>query len=227
VKISIIIPVLNEAESIGQVLAAIPKESGAEIVVVDGGSNDGSLEIAESAGAVVVLERRRGYGRACASGVDVSQGEILVFMDGDGADDPARLPDLVAPLQTSTADLVLGSRLAGLIQAGAMPWHQKMGNWLAAQYINHLYRQSLTDLSPYRALRRADLLKLNMEEMRYGWPVEMIVKAARLGWRVIEIPVEYRPRIGGKSKISGTLRGSLLAAYAILRTIERYNRKPL
>jgi len=226
-EISVIIPVLNEATSIGQVLAAIPAETGIEIVIVDGGSSDGSLEIANSSRAVVVLERRRGYGQACASGAAASQGEILVFMDGDGADDPARLPDLVAPLESGTADLVLASRLAGQLQPGAMPWHQKMGNQLAVQCINRLYRQSLTDLSPCRALRRADLLKLNMEEMSYGWPVEMIVKAARLGWRVVEIPVEHRPRIGGKSKISGTLRGSLLAAYAIMRTIGRYTRKPL
>jgi len=224
-KISVIIPILNEAESIGQVLAAIPAETSTEILVVDGGSSDGSVEIAKSAGAIVVLEPRRGYGQACASGSAASQGEILAFMDGDGADDPARLPDLIAPLEAGTADMVLASRLAGQLRAGAMPWHQKMGNRMVVHWINHLYHQSLTDLSPCRALRRADLLKLNMEEMSYGWPAEMLIKAIQLGWRIVEIPVEYRPRIGGKSKISGTLRGSLLAAYHILHTIGSYARK--
>jgi glycosyltransferase involved in cell wall biosynthesis len=226
-EISVIIPVLNEAESIGQVVASIPSGMDIEVVVVDGGSTDGSAEIAREAGAVGVLERRHGYGRACASGSAVSQGEILVFMDGDGADDPGRLPELITPLSTRTADLVLASRLAGRLPPGAMPWHQRLGNRLAVQCINLLYRQSLTDLSPFRAVRRADLQALHMVEMSYGWPVEMIVKAARLGWRIVEIPVDYRPRLGGRSKISGTLRGSLLAAYFILRTIISYARKPL
>ncbi len=225
-KISVIIPVLNEAESIGSVLAAIPARSDMEILVVDGGSSDDTVKIASAAGAVIVNEAQRGYGRACASGAAASRGEILVFMDGDGADDPARLPDLVAPLESGTADLVLASRLAGQFQAGSMPWHQRTGNWLAVHWLNRLYRQSLTDLGPFRALRRADLYSLEMVEMSYGWPVEMIVKAARRGWRIVEIPVVHRLRLGGKSKISGTLRGSVLAAYFILRTIARYAKKP-
>jgi glycosyltransferase involved in cell wall biosynthesis len=221
-KVSVIIPVLNEAESIGPVLAAIPAEIDWEILVVDGGSSDGSPEIASSAGATVVFEAKRGYGQACANGLKVSHGKIAVFMDGDGADNPEQLPALIAPLENGSAELVLGSR-----QGGKMPWHQRMGNRLAVGWINRLYHQSLTDLSPFRAVRRADLLELKMVEMSYGWPVEMIVKAARLGWRIVEIPVEYRSRLGGKSKISGTFRGSLLAAYFILRTIARYARKPL
>lgn len=226
-KISVIIPVLNEAESIRQVLQALPSEEDLEVLVVDGGSTDGSAEIARSAGAVVLLEERRGYGQACASGSAAARGEILVYMDGDGADDPARLLDLVAPLETGAADLVQASRLDGRLPDGIMPWHQRMGNWLAVQSINRLYGVSITDLGPYRALRRADLARLNMTEMTYGWPVEMTIKAARLDWRIVEIFTNHRPRLGGKSKISGTLRGSLLAAYSILTVIARYTRKPL
>jgi glycosyltransferase involved in cell wall biosynthesis len=221
-KASIIIPTLNEAQSIGQVLTAIPSDYAGDVLVVDGASTDGTVEIARAAGAIVVHEVRRGYGHACATGCAAAHGDILVFMDGDGADDPQCLPGLIAPLQDGSADLTLGSRLAGEIRAGAMPWHQWMGNWLAARLINLLYAQKLTDLSPFRAVRRADLQALDMQEMTYGWPTEMIVKAIRRGWRIVEIPVEYRPRSGGKSKISGTPRGSTLATYFILRTIIRY-----
>ena len=228
---SLIIPVLNEAESIGRVLGSIPPGVVAEILVVDGGSTDGTADIAHSTGATVIREARRGYGLACATGSAAARGEILVFMDGDGADDPRFLSGLVTPLVNDTADLVLGSRLAGRVRTGAMPWampwHQRLGNRFSAGFINLLYRQALTDLSPFRAVRRRDLLALGMQEMSYGWPTEMIVRAARLGWRMVEIPVEYRPRLGGKSKISGTLRGSALAAYFILRTILRYARKDI
>jgi glycosyltransferase involved in cell wall biosynthesis len=221
-KISIIIPILNEADSIAQVLAEIPPGLAGEILVIDGGSKDGSAEIAQAAGAKVVHEWRRGYGQACATGSKMAGGDILVFLDGDGADDPQQLPDLVALLQNNTADLVLGSRLAGQIQAGAMPWHQRLGNRLAAGLINLFYRQALTDLSPMRTVRRVDLQALHLQEMAYGWPTEMIVKAARRGWRIAEVPVNYRHRCGGKSKISGTLRGSVLATYFILSTIIRH-----
>lgn len=221
-KISVIIPTLNEAESIGQVLAEIPGRDDLEIMVVDGGSSDSTVEIARSAGAIVLQELRRGYGRACAAGAQASRGEVLVFMDGDGADDPARIPDLVHPVLAGEAQLVLSTRLAGRIQAKAMPWHQRLGNRLAVGWLNLLYGQALTDLGPYRAIRRSDLFDLGMEEMSYGWPTEMIVKAARRGWRIHEIPVEHRARLGGKSKISGTVRGSFWAAFFILRTIARY-----
>jgi glycosyltransferase involved in cell wall biosynthesis len=216
---SVIIPALNEAESIHMVLAAIPSEHAAEILVVDGGSTDGTPQIAESAGARLIQEPRRGYGRACLTGALAATGEILVFLDADGADDPGRLPELVRPILEDSADLALGSRLAGIILPGAMPWHQRLGNRLAAQMIRLLYGQPLSDLSPFRAVQRAKLLQLNLTEMTYGWPTEMIVRAARQGWRLREIPVGYRPRQGGRSKISGTLRGSLLATYFILGAI--------
>jgi glycosyltransferase involved in cell wall biosynthesis len=221
-RTSIIIPALNEEESIGQVLAAIPTDVVGEVVVVDGGSSDGTVAIAQAAGARVIHEPRRGYGRACATGVAAALGDIVLFLDADGADDPGRIPDLLAPIQSGRADMVLGSRLAGEIAPGAMPWHQRFGNWLAAWLIRRLYGLPLTDLSPLRAVRRESLLALRMEEMTFGWPTEMIVKAARKGWRIVEVPACYRPRLGGRSKISGTVRGTILATYRILWTILRH-----
>jgi glycosyltransferase involved in cell wall biosynthesis len=222
--ISIIIPALNEAASIETVLAAIPQDGSFETLVVDGGSSDGTPRIAESAGARVIFELRRGYGQACASGLAAARGEIVAFLDADGADDPRYLPVLIQPLQAGQAQMVLGSRLAGRIEPGAMPWHQYFGNWLSAQLIRRLYNLPVTDLSPFRAVLRADLLALEMQEMTYGWPTEMITKAARSGWRIREIPVSYHPRLGGKSKISGTVKGSLLATYFILHTILHYSK---
>jgi glycosyltransferase involved in cell wall biosynthesis len=224
-RTSVITPALNEEESIGQVLAAVPTGVTDEVIVVDGGSSDGTVVVAQAAGARVVLEPRRGYGRACATGIAAAQGDIVLFLDADGADDPSQIPELLAPILAGRADMVLGSRLAGEIAAGAMPWHQRFGNWLAAWLIRRLYGLPLTDLSPLRAVRRQSLLELGMEEMTYGWPTEMIVKAARRGWRVVEIPARYRPRLGGRSKISGTLRGTALATYYILWTIFRHSVK--
>ncbi|MBU1750590.1 MAG: glycosyltransferase family 2 protein, partial [Chloroflexi bacterium] len=169
-------------------------------------------------------EPRRGYGRACAAGLAAARGDVVVFLDGDGADDPAQIPDLLAPIRAGQADMVLGSRLAGEMEPGAMPWQQWFGNWLAARLIRLLYGLPLTDLGTFRAVRREALLELGMIEMTYGWPTEMIVKAARRGWRVVEVPVHYRARRGGRSKISGTVRGTVLAAYYIVGTILRYAR---
>jgi glycosyltransferase involved in cell wall biosynthesis len=222
-KVSLIIPALNEAESIAQVLSEVPGWLAAEILVVDGGSTDRTAEIARQNGALVIREERRGYGQACASGVAQARGQVVVFLDADGADDPHQLPKLVEPILEGRADMVLGSRLTGRLEAGAMPWHQRFGNWLSAALIRRIYRLPLTDLSPFRAVLRARLLELHMAEMAYGWPTEMIAKAARRGWRIVEVPVDYRRRLGGKSKISGTLKGSLLATYAILRTILYYS----
>jgi glycosyltransferase involved in cell wall biosynthesis len=223
-SVAVVIPALNEEESIGQVLAAIPAGVADEVIVVDGGSSDATVVLAEASGARIVHEPRRGYGRACASGIAATRSDVVIFLDADGADDPAQIPDLLVPILSGKADMVLGSRLAGEIAPDAMPWHQRFGNWLAAWLIRRLYGLPVTDLSPFRGVGREALLRLNMEEMTYGWPTEMIVKAARAGWWVVETPVRYRPRLGGRSKISGTVRGTVLATYHILRTIFRYAR---
>jgi glycosyltransferase involved in cell wall biosynthesis len=221
--VSLVIPALNEEASLPHVLDAIDKDLLLEIILVDGGSHDRTAEIAEAHGARVIQETQPGYGRACAAGVSHARGEIIVFMDADGADDPHQIPDLLEPITQSGADLVLGSRLAGNISPGAMPWHQEFGNWLSAGLIRILYGLPITDLSPFRAVLRSKLISLNMQEMTYGWPTEMIARAARGGWSIVEVPVDYHPRLGGKSKISGTLRGTLLATYYILSTIIKYS----
>jgi glycosyltransferase involved in cell wall biosynthesis len=220
--VTVIIPALNEEESIGQVLSEIPTSVVDEVMVVDGGSTDRTIAIAQASGATVIQEPRRGYGRACATGVDAAQGHVVVFVDADGADDPSQIPELVAPVLEGRAEMVLGSRLAGQVEAGAMQWHKWFGNWLSAGLIRIWYDLPLTDLSPFRAVARQQLLDLDMREMTYGWPTEMLVKAARRRWRVVEIPARYRPRLGGQSKISGTFKGTVLATYYILWTIVRY-----
>ena len=222
--ISIVIPALNEEESIGQVLGAIPPDTADEILVVDGGSRDRTVEVARTHRARIVEESRRGYGRACAAGVAAAQGDVVAFLDADGADNPVQLPDVLAPILAGNVDLSLGSRLAGEVEPGAMPWHQRFGNRLAAWLIRLLYGLPVTDLSPFRAVRRELLFSLDMREMTYGWPTEMLVKAARRGWRVVEVPVRYRQRLGGRSKISGTVRGTMGATYHILTIIFRHSR---
>lgn len=225
-SVSVVIPALNEEESIAVVLEAIPRHLVGEILVVDGGSTDRTASIARRLGARLVDEPRRGYGRACAAGLAAAGQDIVVFLDADGADDASAIEQLITPLLQNAADLVLGSRLMGGLARGSMPWHQQLGNRLAAWLFRRLYQLQISDLSPLRAVDRRKLLALGMREMTYGWPTEMIARAAVAGWRIIEIPVTYRRRLGGKSKISGTLRGSLLASIAILRTIFVYFRWP-
>jgi glycosyltransferase involved in cell wall biosynthesis len=225
VTVAVIIPARNEDTALPGVIAAIPPTAVNAVLVVDNGSVDRTAAVARGAGALVVSEPRAGYGYACAAGVAAAArlgADILVFLDADGSFDPAQIPELVAPLETGQADLVLGSRPAGGVERGAMPSHARFGNWLVARLMGLLYGLNLADLGPYRAVR-ADLLdRLEMREMTYGWPTEMMVKAARLGARVIEVPVRYRVRRGGRSKVSGTIRGSLLATYAILFVALRY-----
>jgi glycosyltransferase involved in cell wall biosynthesis len=221
-RVSVIIPTHNEAQAIGRVLADLPSDLVTEVIVVDSNSNDGTPEIAASMGARVVHEPRRGYGRACLTGVaNANAPDIVVFLDGDYSDRPSELPMLLEPIIQGQADITLGSRLGKQRVQAALPWHQAFGNRLAAGLICLLYGLKITDLGPFRAVR-ADLLHaLALEETTYGWAVEMILKGAVRGFRVVEVPVTYYPRIG-KSKIGGTLKGTVGAAWFILSLMVRY-----
>lgn len=221
-NITLIIPALNEAECIGPLLAELPPGLVHQVIVVDNGSTDNTAGAARRAGALVVCEPRRGYGYACAAGVAVATGDVLAFMDGDGSFVPAELAALLAPIRDGAADMTLGTRMHGGMVAGAMPPHQYFGNRLVARLMGLLYGLTLTDLGPFRAVRRDLLLALQMREHTYGWPVEMIVKATRHGARIVELPVSYRPRLAGHSKVGGTVRGTVLATYRILSTTFRY-----
>jgi glycosyltransferase involved in cell wall biosynthesis len=220
--VSVIIPTHNEALAIKHVLADLPSDLTTEVIVVDSNSTDGTPDLARRMGAQVIQEPRRGYGRACLTGLAVaSSPDVVVFLDGDYSDRPSELPILLAPITEGRADITLGSRLHDRRSAGALPWHQVLGNRLAASLIRLLYGLEISDLGPFRA-GRADVLRaLALEETTYGWAVEMILKGALAGFRVIEVPVSYYPRIG-KSKISGTLKGTLGAAWFILSLIVRY-----
>jgi glycosyltransferase involved in cell wall biosynthesis len=192
-------------------------------VVVDNGSTDATAAEARAAGAQVIREPRRGYGYACAAGVAAAADtEVLAFLDGDHSSLPSELPRILAPILADEADLVLGSRVRGHIAPGAMLPHQRFGNWLAAQLMSRLYGIAVTDLGPYRAVRRSLLAALDMREMTYGWPTEMMVKAAKRRARIAEVPVSWFPRQAGRSKVSGTLRGTILAAWYILGVTLRY-----
>jgi glycosyltransferase involved in cell wall biosynthesis len=222
VRVSIVIPTHNEARSIGRVLADLPSDLVTEVMVVDSNSTDGTPEIASKMGARVLHEPRRGYGRACLTGLaGASSPDVVVFLDGDYSDRPDELPLLLAPIIDGRADITLGSRLGRQSIPGALPWHAAFGNRLAAAMIGLLYGLKISDLGPFRA-GRADVLRaLALEETTYGWAVEMILKGALAGFRVVEVPVSYYPRIG-KSKISGTLKGTVGAAWFILSLIVRY-----
>jgi glycosyltransferase involved in cell wall biosynthesis len=222
VRVSVIIPTHNEAQAIGRVLADIPSDLVSEVIVVDSNSNDGTPEIAAGMGARVLQEPRRGYGRACLTGLAAANSpEVVVFLDGDYSDRPAELPILLAPIIDGRADITLGARIHKRNSAEALPWHQTFGNRLAAFLIRILYGLKITDLGPFRAARAEVLRALALEETTYGWAVEMILKGALARYRVVEVPVSYHPRIG-KSKISGTLKGTVGAGWFILSLIVRY-----
>ncbi len=226
-RVSVIIPTHNEAQSIGRVLADLPADTVTEVLVVDSNSTDGTPEIASRMGARVLHEPRRGYGRACLTGLAAaSSPDVVVFLDGDYSDRPAELPILLAPILDGRADITLGSRLGKQRIPGAMPWHAVFGNRLAAGLIRLLYGAKISDLGPFRAGRADVLRKLALQETTYGWAVEIILKGALAGFRLVEIPVSYYPRIG-KSKISGTLKGTVGAAWFILSlTVSYYFRHP-
>lgn len=221
-SISLIIPVLNEAQSIGLVLASLPAGMFDQVLVVDNGSTDRTSSVAAAHGATVVSEPARGYGRACLAGVArlSPSCRTVVFMDGDASDDPTDVVHLVEPISLGQADLVIGARRGPRVQAGALLPHQRWGNRLATWLIRTLYRAPCTDLGPFRAVDKEALLSLNMHEPTFGWTVEMQAKALRRGLRVVEVPVAYRPRIG-TSKISGNFKNSLIAGATILWKIVR------
>jgi len=222
-NIAVIIPALNEAGNIRRLVAEVLKTIPAHVIVVDNGSSDATAEEARAAGAQVIHEPHRGYGYACAAGALATQdGDVLAFLDGDYSSLPGELPTIVDPILANEADLVLGSRTRGHIAPGAMPPQQRFGNWLASRLMNRLYGLPVTDLGPYRAIRRSLLETLDMREMTYGWPTEMMVKAARQGARIVEVPVSFHTRQAGRSKISGTLRGTILAGWYILGVTLRY-----
>ena len=221
-RVSVIIPTRNEAQAIGRVLADVPRNLVNEVIVVDNCSSDGTPEIAARMGARVIFETRRGYGQACLTGVAAADApDVVVFLDGDYSDRPAELPLLLTPIAEGRADITIGSRLAGPRAAGALPWHALFGNWLAASLIRNLFGLRISDLGPFRAARANALRAVELEETTYGWAVELIVKGAIRGLRTVEVPVSYHPRIG-KSKISGTFRGTIGAAWFILSLITRY-----
>ncbi len=221
-RISVIVPTRNEAGSIGRVLDDVPRPPVTDVVVVDSESTDGTRDIAARRGVRVVVEPRRGYGRACLTGLQLLDGaDIVVFLDGDYADRPRELPRLVEPIVSGKADIVIGSRLAGERAPGALPWHSVAGNWLAARLIRLLYGVRVTDLGPFRAASASAIDSMKLQETSYGWAVEMIVRGALAGLRIAEVPVSYHPRIG-QSKITGTVRGSLGAACYIFGRILQY-----
>jgi glycosyltransferase involved in cell wall biosynthesis len=222
VRVSVIIPTHNEAGAIGRVLADLPSNVVTEVIVVDSNSTDGTRDLARRMGAQVIQEPRRGYGRACLTGLANTQNpNVVVFLDGDYSDRPSELPIILAPIIDGNADITLGCRFGGKSKAGALPWHQSFGNRLAASLIRVLYGVKVSDLGPFRAIRADVLHSLALEETTYGWAVEMILKGAIAGFRIVEVPVSYHPRIG-KSKISGTLKGTIGAAWFILSLIARY-----
>ena len=222
VRVSVIIPTYNEAHAIERVLKDLPADLTTEVIVVDSNSNDGTPEIAARMGARVVREPRRGYGRACLTGLAMAESpDVVVFLDGDYSDRPSELPILLAPIAEGRADITLGSRLGKQLDPAALPLHQAFGNRLAAALIRPLYGLKITDLGPFRAGRAEVLRALALEETTYGWAVEMILKGVLAGFRVVEVPVSYYPRIG-KSKISGTLKGTVGAAWFILSLIVLY-----
>jgi glycosyltransferase involved in cell wall biosynthesis len=221
-RVSVIIPTRNEASGLTRVLADLPAGLVDEVLVVDSNSTDGTPEVAARMGARLIAEQRRGYGQACLTGIaHAGSSDVIVFLDGDYSDRPAELPRLLAPIAEGRADITIGSRLAGPRARGAMPWHAAFGNRMAAFLINMLFGQHITDLGPFRAARADVLRRLALEETTYGWAVEMILKGALQGFRVVEVPVSYYPRIG-ESKISGTVRGTVGAAWYIFSRIFRY-----
>jgi len=223
VIVDVIIPVYNEEDSIGKVIVEIPDSIVRNVVVCNNGSKDRTATVAESHGAIVVHQPIKGYGNACLKGMEyiaqlAVKPDIIVFLDGDYSDYPSEIVDLIKPIITRNVDMVIGSRALGEMQSGAMMPQQIFGNWLATTLIRIIYGYEFTDLGPFRALKYSVLEEMGMEDKTFGWTVEMQVKAAKMKLKTTEIPVKYRKRIG-KSKVSGTIKGTILAGHKILWTI--------
>jgi glycosyltransferase involved in cell wall biosynthesis len=222
VIVAAIIPALDEETAIGALLEAIDRTRVRDVIVGDNGSRDRTAEIAASRRARVVRVEERGYGAACAGALRALAADVdtILFMDADGSDDPAEIPLLLEPIASGRADLVIGSRALGTVEPGALTPQQRFGNWFATRLIALIYHHRYTDLGPFRAIRREVLERIDMRDRRYGWTVEMQIRALQLGARVAEVPVTYRRRVG-RSKISGTVTGVIKAGWGIVYTILR------
>jgi glycosyltransferase involved in cell wall biosynthesis len=221
-RIALVIPTLNEEEAIGGVLAAVPRDVIDEIIVADSSSTDRTVEVAKSAGARVVILRERGYGRACRAGAEAAlDSDIIVFLDGDGSDCPELIPRLVAPIVEGQYDFTIGSRARGTREPGSMAAHQLLAGRIIGAAVRLLYGVGYSDMCPFRAIRRDALMQLGMREDTYGWNLEMQMRAARAGLKILELPVAHRRRAGGASKVSGSLRGTLKASGRILAAFAR------
>lgn len=224
--IDVIIPAYNEQGSIGKVIKDIPAELVREVIVVDNNSTDQTYQNALNAGATVLQEEKQGYGYACLKGIDFLKlknikPDIIVFLDGDYSDYPHEMPEVVNPIIESNIDLVIGSRALGLREKGSMTPQQLFGNWLATRLMRLFYGVKFTDLGPFRAVKFKKLLDMNMQDKTYGWTIEMQIKAAKNHLKTTEVPVSYRKRIGF-SKVSGTVKGTILAGIKIIFTIFKY-----
>src|SRR6266568_7858167 len=224
-KVALVIPALNEEAALHRLLAELPPDFAQWVIVVNNGSTDATAVVAQRWGAIVASEPLRGYGRACWKGFKTAcslGAAVVMFMDGDGSDDPADLPMMLRPMCEGHADFVIGSRVSERAERGAVPPQARLGNWLVSRLIRRLYGVPLHDIGSFRAVRCSQLAALEMREMTYGWPVEMVVKAVRAHYRIVEVPIHYRRRSHGRSKVPGPIAGSLKAALYIVRTTLRY-----
>lgn len=225
-SVAVVIPTLNEAESIGSVVASLPRDFVDRVIVADGSSRDDTAKEARRAGAEVIATGR-GYGRACHAGAQAAKGtDVVVFMDGDGADDPSAIATIVAPIRSGDYDFVIGSRARGKREPGSMSLHQIFAGLTIGWLIRVLYGVRYTDMCALRAIRRDTLFALGMRELTYGWNLEMQMRVARAGLRVLEVPVPYRRRLGGESKVAGSLRGTFAAGVRIISTFARIATEP-
>tara|TARA_B110000093_G_scaffold182077_1_gene227720 strand:+ start:75 stop:764 length:690 start_codon:yes stop_codon:yes gene_type:complete len=222
--ITVIIPAFNEEKSIGKVVSDIPRDLIEHVIVVNNNSNDNTVEVAKSAGAIVLDEPRRGYGWACLKGIEKSRElktDIVVFMDGDYSDYPEEIVKVIAPILEDNHDMVIGSRVLGKREKGSLTPQQVFGNWLATKLIRFFYGARFTDLGPFRAIKSDALEQLKMADKTYGWTIEMQIKASKEKMKFCEVPVNYRKRIG-VSKVSGTIKGTVLAGIKIIFAIFKY-----